>query len=111
VLALDGLLVAGVLTATVLRGNGPLVTVVWIVWLVLFARMIWKAIDWAVTFFVVTSHRMPLTSGVLFRKVAMMPLAKVTDMTFHRPFLMGETERQAAHLQCSVSLAYRWPVH
>lgn len=87
VLALDGLLVAGVLTATVLHGNGPLVTVVWIVWLALFARVIWKAIDWAVTFFVVTSHRFLLTSGVLFRKVAMLPLVKVTDMTFHRSFL------------------------
>jgi uncharacterized membrane protein YdbT with pleckstrin-like domain len=61
--------------------------VVWIAWLVLFARMIWKAIDWAVTFIVVTPQRMLLTSGVLFRKVAMMPLAKVTDMSFHRSFL------------------------
>jgi membrane protein YdbS with pleckstrin-like domain len=87
VLALDWLLVASVLTATVLHGNGPLVTVVWIVWLVLFARVIWKAIDWALTYFVITSNRFLLTSGVLFRKVAMLPLVKVTDMTFHRSFL------------------------
>jgi membrane protein YdbS with pleckstrin-like domain len=85
VLALDGLLAAGVLTATVLQG--PLVTVVWIVWLVLFARMIWKAIDWALSFFVVTSHRFLLTSGVMMRKVAMLPLVKVTDMTFQRSSL------------------------
>jgi hypothetical protein len=84
VLALDGLLVAGALTATILHGNGPIVTVLWIAWLVLFARMIWKAIDWVGTFFVVTSQRMLLVSGVLIRHVAMMPLAKVTDMTFHR---------------------------
>ena len=84
VLALDGLLAAGVLTATILHGNGPLVIVVWIAWLVLFARMIWKAINWAVTFFVVTSRRMLLVSGVLIRKVAMLPLVKVTDMSFHR---------------------------
>jgi hypothetical protein len=87
VLALDGLLVAGVLTATVLHGNGPLVTVVWILWLVLFARMIWKAIDWAASFFVITSHRFLLTSGVMIRKVAMLPLVKVTDMTFQRSSL------------------------
>jgi membrane protein YdbS with pleckstrin-like domain len=86
VLALAGLLAAGVLTATVLHGNGPLVTVVWIAWLVLFGRMIWKAINWAVTFFVVTSHRILLASGVLTRKVAMMPLTKVTDMSFQRSF-------------------------
>jgi len=87
VLALDGLLVAGVLTATVLYGNGRLITAVWIVWLVLFARMIWKAIDWAVSLFAITSHRFVLTSGVLSRKVAMLPLVKVTDMSFQRSFL------------------------
>jgi uncharacterized membrane protein YdbT with pleckstrin-like domain len=48
--------------------------------------MIWKAINWAVDFFVVTSHRILLTSGVLTRKVAMMPLTKVTDMSFQRTF-------------------------
>jgi membrane protein YdbS with pleckstrin-like domain len=84
--ALAGLLAAAVLTATVLHGNHVLVYAVWIVWLVLFGRMIWKAINWAVDFFVVTSHRILLTSGVLTRKVAMMPLTKVTDMSFQRSF-------------------------
>jgi uncharacterized membrane protein YdbT with pleckstrin-like domain len=86
VLALVGLLAAGVLTATVLHGNNALVYAVWIGWAVLFGRMIWKAINWAVDFFVVTSHRILLTSGVLTRKVAMMPLTKVTDMSFQRTF-------------------------
>jgi len=86
VLALAGLLAASVLTATVLHGNRPLITAIWIAWLVLFARMIWKVINWAVDFFVVTSHRILLTSGVLTRKVAMMPLTKVTDMSFQRTF-------------------------
>ena len=74
------------LTATVLQGNQTLVTVVWLGWLALFGRMIWKAINWAVTFFVVTSHRILLASGVLTRRVAMMPLTKVTDMSFQRSF-------------------------
>jgi len=85
-LTLAGLLAAGVLSATLLHSNGTLVTVVWVAWLVLFVRMIWKAINWAVDFFVVTSHRILLTSGVLTRKVAMMPLTKVTDMSFQRTF-------------------------
>ena len=85
-LTLGGLIVAGVLTATALQGNGALVTVVWLLWLALFVWMIWKAINWAVDFFVVTSHRILLTSGVLTRKVAMMPLTKVTDMSFQRTF-------------------------
>src|SRR5258708_37729354 len=100
VLALAGLLAAGVLTATVLHSNQVLVTVVWIAWLVLFGRMIWKVINWAVDFFVVTSHRILLTSGVLTRKVAMMPLTKVTDMNFTRSFAarrLGFGELVARH--------------
>jgi uncharacterized membrane protein YdbT with pleckstrin-like domain len=85
-LTLAGLLAAAVLSATVLRPYGALVTVVWIAWVVLFARMIWKIVNWAVDYFVVTSHRILLTSGLLTRKVAMMPLTKVTDMSFQRTF-------------------------
>ena len=85
-LALGGLLVAAALTATILHGNSLLVFIVWIAWIFLFMRMVWKTINWAVDFFVVTSQRMLLTSGVLTRKVAMMPLSKVTDMSFRRSF-------------------------
>jgi uncharacterized membrane protein YdbT with pleckstrin-like domain len=85
-LTLVGLLVAALLSATVLRGYGALITVIWIAWLVLFAWMIWNVVNWAVDYFVVTSHRILLTSGVFTRKVAMMPLTKVTDMSFQRTF-------------------------
>ena len=74
------------LSATILRGNSTLTFVVWIAWIFLFLRMVWKTVNWAVDFFVVTSQRMLLTSGVLTRKVAMMPLSKVTDMSFRRSF-------------------------
>jgi uncharacterized membrane protein YdbT with pleckstrin-like domain len=86
ILTLAGLLVAALLSATVLRGQGALITVVWLVWVVLFGWMIWNVINWAVDYFVVTSHRILLTSGVFTRKVAMMPLTKVTDMSFQRSF-------------------------
>lgn len=36
------------------------------------------------TYFAVTDKRMILVSGLVVRKVAMMPLAKVTDMSFQR---------------------------
>ena len=36
------------------------------------------------TYFTVTDKRMILVSGLVVRKVAMMPLAKVTDMSFQR---------------------------
>ena len=86
ILTLAGLLVAAVLTTTALHGNDTGIVVVWLAWLVLFVWLVWKAVNWAVDFFVVTSHRILLTSGVLTRKVNMMPLTKVTDMSFQRTF-------------------------
>jgi membrane protein YdbS with pleckstrin-like domain len=85
-LTLAGLLAAAVLSATVLQKYSVLAVVVWLAWLGLFIRLVWKAINWAVDYFVVTSHRILFTSGVLTRKVAMMPLTKVTDMSFQRSF-------------------------
>jgi uncharacterized membrane protein YdbT with pleckstrin-like domain len=85
-LTLGGLIVAVVLSGTLLKGQLVLVYLVWIGWAVLLARLVWKALGWAVDYFVVTSQRMILTSGVLTRKVAMMPLVKVTDMSFQRSF-------------------------
>jgi membrane protein YdbS with pleckstrin-like domain len=86
VLVLVWAVAAVVLTATILRGNEPLVTAVWIAWLVLFVRMIWKAINWTGTFFAVTSQRLLLISGALTKKAEMLPLTKVTDMSFQRSF-------------------------
>lgn len=84
--ALIGLLVAFVLTTTVLHGDKGMAYIVWLAWLVLFIRLLWKALNWAVDFFVVTSQRMMLTTGVFTRKVSMMPLTRVTDMRFQRSF-------------------------
>jgi hypothetical protein len=83
-LAVGGLLVAAVLSVTII--SGPLVWVVWAAWAVLVLNLAWQAVNWAVDYFVVTSERILLTSGLLTRKVAMMPLSKVTDMSFQRSF-------------------------
>jgi uncharacterized membrane protein YdbT with pleckstrin-like domain len=82
--ALGGLLVAGLLTATVL--HGIIAGVVWIAWGVLVLRLLWKILNWSVDYFVVTTERLLLTTGFLTRRVAMMPLTKVTDMSFRRTF-------------------------
>ncbi len=84
--AVGGLLVAAILSATILHHDKPLLIIVWLAWVALLLRMIWAAVNWAVDYFVVTSERMLLTSGVFSRKVAMMPLTKVTDMSFRRSF-------------------------
>jgi membrane protein YdbS with pleckstrin-like domain len=90
--AVAGLLAAFILSATVLRGHTGLIWIVWGLWGLLMLRLIWQVVNWAVDYFVITSKRILLTSGVFTRSVAMMPLSKVTDMSFHRSFagrLMG----------------------
>ena len=81
---LVGLVIALILSGTVLRGQSGLMAVVWVIWVLLALHLIWAAVNWAVDYFVVTSHRMILTSGLLTRKVDMMPLGKVTDMSVKR---------------------------
>jgi len=85
--AVIGLIVAALLSDTLLRHDSALTWIVWAIWGLVFLRFLWAAINWAVDYFVVTSHRFIQTSGLLSRKVAMMPLVKVTDMTFERSFL------------------------
>jgi membrane protein YdbS with pleckstrin-like domain len=82
--AVGGLLVAAVLWATLLRDHRQLAYILWALWAILFLRLVWRIVNWAVDYFVITSERILLTSGVFTRSVAMMPLAKVTDMSFHR---------------------------
>jgi hypothetical protein len=82
--ALGGLLLAGIATATVV--HGVLDTIIWLAWLLLFLRLVWKVVNWSVDYFVVTTERLLLTTGFLTRKVNMMPLTKVTDMSFKRTF-------------------------
>lgn len=73
-----GLLLAGFASTTL--------GIVWIwwLWLLLLVRLVWKVFAWSIEFFLVTEHRVMLVTGVLNRKVAMMPLAKVTDINLDR---------------------------
>jgi uncharacterized membrane protein YdbT with pleckstrin-like domain len=78
-LVLAGLIIAGVVSNTVTS-----VTWIWWGWLILLAWFVWRVAEWSVDYFVITNQRMLLTTGLITRKVAMMPLAKVTDMSFRR---------------------------
>jgi hypothetical protein len=84
--AIGGLLAVAALWATVLRGYHLFGYILWAGEAVLLLNLIWKAFNWAVDYFVITSVRILLTSGLFTRSVAMMPLTKVTDMSFHRSF-------------------------
>jgi membrane protein YdbS with pleckstrin-like domain len=85
--AIGGLLVAAVVSTAFLRNDIVFTGIVWALWAVLLLRLIWKTVNWAVDYFVITSERILLTSGLFTRSVAMMPLSKVTDMSFHRSFV------------------------
>jgi uncharacterized membrane protein YdbT with pleckstrin-like domain len=64
----------------------------WLAWWILITAvlrfsLVWG--EWFVERFVVTDMRVIMTSGIVTRKVAMMPLVKVTDMTYERS-VMGQ---------------------
>ena len=82
-----GLVIAAVISTTVARHNADVVGFVWIVWAVLLVWLAYKVWEWSQDYFIVTSRRMLLATGVITRKVAMMPLVKVTDMSFQRSSL------------------------
>lgn len=81
---LVGLAIAGWLTTAFAKANGAVLLVIWIVWGIFFLRLAVKVFDWSETYFVVTSQRFLLATGLVTRKVNMMPLSKVTDMSFQR---------------------------
>ncbi|MFD0657270.1 PH domain-containing protein [Thermocatellispora tengchongensis] len=83
-----GLIIAGLLSKWLGDNQqGQALVIVWWAWLLLLIRFVWKVAEWSVDYFVVTSKRMLLTTGLITRKVAMMPLGKVTDMSFQRSLL------------------------
>ena len=49
--------------------------------------LVWKVLNWRHEWFVATDKRFLLFYGFIRRKVAMMPLLKVTDMTYDRSIL------------------------
>jgi uncharacterized membrane protein YdbT with pleckstrin-like domain len=84
---LVGLALAGFLSDAAAHGNSTVILVIWVLWAVLLIRLLLKIFEWSVNYFVVTSQRMLLATGIITRKVNMMPLGKVTDMSFQRSTL------------------------
>ncbi|WP_051640187.1 PH domain-containing protein [Cellulomonas sp. URHE0023] len=56
----------------------------WWIWIAVLVRSAWLLASWRAEWFVTTDRRMLLVFGLLTRKVAMMPLGKVTDMNYKR---------------------------
>ncbi|NAZ88710.1 PH domain-containing protein, partial [Kineococcus indalonis] len=53
-------------------------------WVVLLLRAVWRLLMWRNGWFIATDKRLLLTRGVVNRRTAMMPLTKVTDMSYNQ---------------------------
>ena len=85
-LILGGAILAGLLTGAA-HGNSRLVLAIWLLWGVLFVWQGWKIATWWRRYFVVTENRLMLVTSLVFTDVAMMPLAKVTDLRLSESIL------------------------
>lgn len=86
-IVLGSLIAAGILSNTSFVTSGAMLAIIWWLWLLVLVWFVWKVAEWSVDYFVVTTARMLVTSGLITRKVNMMPLGKVTDMSFQRSLL------------------------
>lgn len=81
------LIIATTLADTILRHNLGVLGIIWIVNDVVLIWVFWKVLAWSREYFMVTSKRMLLISGVLERRVSTMLLADLTDMSYQKPLL------------------------
>ena len=77
----------GLVAARELARRSARPKIVWGVYLPGLLYLLQRVAAWQATYFIVTDSRMILVSGFAVRKVAMMPLARVTDMSFQRSVL------------------------
>jgi membrane protein YdbS with pleckstrin-like domain len=76
-------LLMGYATGYMAKHNIPSgVTIVILVWLVIMIWICWRVGDWWFDRFILTNKRVMLVNGIITRKVAMMPLLRVTDMKY-----------------------------
>ena len=66
------------------RGAGLFADLIWWAWFAVLGRTLWRLANWRHDWFIATDKRLLLTYGMFTNKVAMMPLAKVTDMSYSR---------------------------
>src|SRR4029453_8995629 len=57
-------------------------TILVLVWIGVISWVLWDVAEWYYDRFILTNKRVMLIEGIVARKVAMMPLARVTDMKY-----------------------------
>jgi membrane protein YdbS with pleckstrin-like domain len=78
-------LLLGYLAGTFSGGNIP--TALGLLWLAVAVWATWRCAGWWWDRFVLTNKRVMMVSGLLTRRVAMMPLKRVTDMAYEQGLL------------------------
>lgn len=85
------ILVAAIGISTLLRGMGTdawlVQTVLWYAALIAVGRFAYHVLEWWVERVVVTDKRFMITSGIIETKISLMPITKVTDMSYTRPVI------------------------
>jgi uncharacterized membrane protein YdbT with pleckstrin-like domain len=64
--------------------SNPIDTLTFVVAMAFSFRAIWRWFEWQIERVLVTNKRIVEVSGIITRRVASMPLAKVTDLTYQR---------------------------
>ncbi len=81
---LIGLALAGWLSNSAAHGNGTVILAIWVAWGLLGVWLLVRLAEWSVHYFAITSQRLMLSTGLVTKKVNMIPLPKVTDIEFRR---------------------------
>ena len=86
-----GILAAAFGLSYLLAGSGDTIwllqTLLWYVALAAILRFAYLLLEWWVERVVVTDKRFMLTSGIFETKISLMPITKVTDMSYKRPLI------------------------
>ncbi|MEU3452047.1 PH domain-containing protein [Micromonospora sp. NPDC006766] len=64
------------------RNVGALTTVAVLLWFAVMGWVAWRVADWWYDRFILTNKRVMVVNGIITRRVAMMPLVRVTDMKY-----------------------------
>ncbi len=83
VLAVGGLVAASALTVAY-KGSTDAVSIIWPIWGLILLYGALRVFGWTVNYFIVTSYRMLVITGIASRDVEMIPLARAEDLRFRR---------------------------
>lgn len=80
-----GLMAGAVMLSYLLPADAAIVqNILWYAGLFVLLRFTYQVLDWYVERIVVTDKRFMITEGIFTTSVQMMPVTKVTDLTYHR---------------------------